>query len=565
MAIGLHEGAGRLIVLIVAAFFLGCIAWSSFRAWSIARLVDQARWQIKEEVASLRHDFVQNRQEFMQKVLGEPALPSDNNASRNYARLVQHTRNAIVQVFAERQEFNWLEPYRSPRNEVARGSGFFIDENAYLLTNFHVVGDSIRVQIQNSALGKERYTCRVVGVCPERDLALLQVDEEGRKKIVELLGEIKFLPLGDSDSLSRGSELMALGFPLGQENLKGTQGIISGWEELPLGNRGGSLSCLQITNAINPGNSGGPSVNLQGEVVGINFAGIGEAQNVGYVLPINELKSAIHDLHTNRLLRKPRLNCMLHSSCTALTQYLKNPERGGYYLAKVFKHSLAERIGLQEGDVLYEINGYLIDSFGDTVVPWREDRVSCISILNRLEVDEEVSLVLYRQGQRKELTFSFKDENYLPAIRVLYPGYEQIDYELFGGMVVMELSLNLVMILCEQAPLMAKYLYPENQDESVLVVTHVQPSSPVANLRGVLAAGSVLDKVNGCSVKNLAELRHELNNSLAHEFITFKTSSCGMAALSIADVLKNELKLAKAFRYSPKHSVALAHALTHNR
>ena len=95
------------------------------------------------------------------------------------------------------------------------------------------------------------------------------------------LGEIPYLPLGDSDTAYRSDRVLTLGYPLGQESLKSTTGVISGQER----------DMIQISAPINPGSSGGPLLNNKGEVIGICTSGINDAQNVNYIIPINETKA----------------------------------------------------------------------------------------------------------------------------------------------------------------------------------------------------------------------------------------------------------------------------------
>ena len=122
--------------------------------------------------------------------------------------------------------------------------------------------------------------------------------------IKRVLGSIPFLPLGDSDLIHRSDEVLALGYPLGQQSLKSTTGVISGREQ----------HLIQMSAAINPGNSGGPSLNTKGEVIGINSAGIPAAQNVGYMIPINDLKIVLADLYKVKLLRKPFLGVLFNNA-----------------------------------------------------------------------------------------------------------------------------------------------------------------------------------------------------------------------------------------------------------
>ena len=130
-------------------------------------------------------------------------------------------------------------------------------------------------------------------------LALLKVTDKGMAIIKqEIKKSIPFLVLGDSDLVNRADEVLAVGYPLGQASLKSTSGVVSGREHI------GGKHLIQISSPINPGNSGGPALNLNGEVIGIASSGITSAQNVGYIIPVNELKMIGSDLRKKKSSKK---------------------------------------------------------------------------------------------------------------------------------------------------------------------------------------------------------------------------------------------------------------------
>src|SRR5205807_3208889 len=113
--------------------------------------------------------------------------------------------------------------------------------------------------------------------------------------------------------------VLALGYPLGQQSLKSTNGIVSGRE----------YNMIQISNAINPGSSGGPLLNTRGEVIGINTAGIVDAQNIGYAIAVNDFNIVLPDMKKTRIVRKPFLGVLFNNASAALTEFLGNPVPGG--------------------------------------------------------------------------------------------------------------------------------------------------------------------------------------------------------------------------------------------
>lgn len=482
---------------------------------------------------------------------GAPARIISHEQGTTWLDVQKKVRDTVIQVFGHVAEFNWLEPYKTPDQSDSAGSGFFINEHGDIISNYHVIAQSSSVEIQIPSFGLERFDVDIVGVCPERDIALLRLSKEAHEKIINQRGKIAHLKLGDSDSILRSQEVLALGYPLGQTRLKSTLGIVSGRERL------GASGFIQITAPLNPGNSGGPAVNTNGEVIGINSRGILEAQNVGYIIPINEVKSALKDLHKVKLLRKPTLGCIFKAATPEMVAYLGNPHDGGWYMAKVFKGTLLESVGAKEGDMLYEINGHRIDMYGDINVPWSEDKASLFEFLNRMTVGDTITMGIYRKGSFKEFKFKFEPK-YLPPIRMIYPEFEKdaIDYEIIGGMVVMQLSLNHVGILLPKAPDLVRYGKIEQQHDPAVIVTHVLPTSQAFKTR-VLRNGEIIEELNGEKIKTLADFRKALLKSKDSRYITVKTDDQLYAVMSVDKILKEETSLAA--RYFFKKSALLEH------
>lgn len=473
-----------------------------------------------------------------------PARVISSSTGNTWLDIQKQVKDTVVQVFAHVTEFNWIEPYKSPDQGEGTGSGFFINLKGDLITNYHVIAQASSVEIQIPSFGLERFDVQIVGVCPDRDIALLALTKESREKILQKSPKISFLALGDSDKILRSQEVLALGYPLGQSRLKSTLGIVSGRERL------GSSGFIQITAPLNPGNSGGPALDTDGNVIGINSRGIMEAQNVGYIIPINEVKSALKDLPKTNLLRKPTLGCIFTAATPEMVKYLGNPETGGWYIAKVFSGTLLESVGIKEGDMLYEINGYPVDMYGDLDVPWSEDKASLFEFLNRLTVGDTITMGIYRKGQRK--TFSFKFEHkYLPPIRMIYPEFEKaaIDYEVIGGLVVMQLSLNHVSMFASRIPDLVRFGRVEQQHEPALMITNILPNSQAFRAR-VLRPGEIIEEVNGTKVKTLDDFRKAFVSSKKSRYVTLRTDDNFYAVLSIDKMIKEEDLLAARYFYS---------------
>lgn len=458
-------------------------------------------------------------------------------------------QDTVVQIFPNISQFNWLEPYKSPNQMLATGSGFFIDDQGHIITNAHVVDQARSVTIQIPSFGKRRFEVEIIGVSPDRDLALIKLTDEDKKALESSLGTIKYLPLSNSDQVHRAEEIMALGYPLSQQSLKSTTGVVSGQEHIE------GHFMLQISAPINPGSSGGPCLNMKGEVVGVSRAGIyGGAQNVGYIIPSNEVSLFLKQLEAApaingvKLLRKPFIGVFYCNATPALVQFLGNPQPGGLYVVETYKGGPLQKAGVLPGDMIYEINGRKIDNFGEMEGWNKEDRINVVDFVARLTIGEKVNMVIYRKGVKKNISFTF-NQCEVAAIRAMNPLLEHIDYEIVGGMVVMQLALNHLPILLQVAPELSKYMDFRNQMEPRLVVTHIFPDSMVFKSR-TFGPGTVLKEINGKEVKTLNDFREAVRSSTNNDFLTIKTSENLFTVLPWEKVIADEPKLAKNYLYS---------------
>ena len=181
-----------------------------------------------------------------------------------------YLKDIIVKIYSQNIEYNWLEPYKNRSSNESIGTGFFISDTL-ILTASHVVEDSIRVDVTLPSIGKKKFKAKVMSINPWFDIAILKADE---------LKSTKWLKMGDSNKIKSGDSVLAIGYPLAQDKLKLTSGIISGLHQ----------GEIQTDAPINPGNSGGPLLNEKNEIIGINVSGYTLADNIGYAVPINRYK-----------------------------------------------------------------------------------------------------------------------------------------------------------------------------------------------------------------------------------------------------------------------------------
>lgn len=450
-------------------------------------------------------------------------------------------QNSVVQVISQTATFNWAEPYRISEQQEVRGTGFFIDQDGHIITNAHVVDQAKTIWIHVPMLGKTLLFANVVSFCPDRDIALLRIDEQSRDFLKKELGFIVPLQLGDSDMVQSTDTVFVFGYPLGQYGLKGTMGIVSGRES----DEGRTL--IQITAPINPGNSGGPLFNEKGEVIGIAIYMVPLAQNIGYVIPINELKTILEDMYRQRFVRNGVLGIQFNYASDEYAQLLNNPLPAGCYINKVYAGSLLEKAGVCEGDMIYELNTFRLDSFGEVIVPWSQDKISIHDLVSRLKIGDTINLVLYRNGVGHALSFVFEMVPPYP-IRFIYPAYEEVRYEIVGGMVVMQLADNHLVSLATLVPSLVRYIEVENKVEPRLIITHVFAGSVIQQSR-CFEPGDILTHVNGIPVKTLDDFAKAFFLPLKNKFFTMKTDDAVFGVFSLEKMKQDEKRLSRDFAY----------------
>lgn len=467
------------------------------------------------------------------------------NSWRNVEEIVH---NKVVQVYSSIVQPDWQEPYRTAMHYQVRGSGFFVDEAGRIITNAHVVHEAVQVLVVMPS-NKRLMKAHIVGVYPEKDIALIQIDETDATFIKSTLGSIPFLSFGNSDTVKPGDGVVGVGYPLGQESIKWNKGIISGWETI----NGSQL--LQTDTPINQGNSGGPLINRKGEVIGINTCGFHsrDAQNINYAIPSNDVLKVLPELQKTKLIHKPFLGVLTIKTNDYLTEYLGNPEPGGCYVAEVIKGSPLEQAGVKQGDMIYKIDGYSVDIYGIVTGDDLQSKDLGDYIAN-LHAGDRVTLQIYRNGIEKNIEVSLSGSDAFP-IRYMYPWHEKIDYEVIAGMVVMPLTMNHVKLLAEHAPGLWYYTTINKIHDPVLVISHIFPNSLLASVR-TLSEGFTLREVNHIPVRTMADFRRALKVSAETKRLVIKandTISCSsenMIMVLPMDAICQEVEeLAHIYRY----------------
>ena len=240
-----------------------------------------------------------------------------------------------------------LGDFLKPVPGEGAGTGFVIGSDGVIVTNNHVVTGAQSIEVVFA--DDRKMPARVLGKDPATDLAVVKVDASG----------LSTANLGDSDALKVGDDVVAIGNALALEGGPTvTRGIVSAENRTITAENGVRLEhVIQTDTAINPGNSGGPLVNSAGEVVGINTAVAGDAQNIGFSIAITPAKPIIDELRQGTVRTRPFLGVKMFSLTPAIATELGIKADKGALVADVTAGSGAELAGLRNGDVITAIDG----------------------------------------------------------------------------------------------------------------------------------------------------------------------------------------------------------------
>lgn len=241
-------------------------------------------------------------------------------------------------------------------DQTISGSGFFITDKGYILTNNHVVEGTNQVNIVLSDGTQQK--AAIVGTDPYSDIAVLKT--EGKVPAVAALG--------NSDVLNPGESVIAIGSPLGNFKNTVTVGVVSATgRSIDTGNGYQIEDLIQTDAAINHGNSGGPLVNLAGQVIGINTlivrnTGSGDvAEGLGFAIPVNTAQAVAQQIIQKGYFARPNLGISFQPINPDIALRYNLPSQWGVYITSVSSGSPASQAGLQEGDIITKVGTVVLD------------------------------------------------------------------------------------------------------------------------------------------------------------------------------------------------------------
>jgi S1-C subfamily serine protease len=278
--------------------------------------------------------------------------------------------------------------------QEGQGSGFIIDKEGHVLTNYHVIADARQVEV--TLHNRKKYRATVVGTDRSHDLAVIQIKGPGLTPMV----------LGDSRNLQVGQKVYAIGNPFGLAGTM-TNGIISSIRPVQEPDGMQIDDAIQTDAAINPGNSGGPLLNWHGEVIGINTliaSNVGQSAGIGFAIPVNTAKAVLNDLMTLGRVRRPALGVRTIPITPELADQMGLAAGSGLLIVQVVPGGAADRAGLRGGSERAYIGNIPITLGGDLIVAIDgqqvQDQQDLSQVMNSHRAGDTVRITIYR-GKKK--------------------------------------------------------------------------------------------------------------------------------------------------------------------
>jgi len=400
------------------------------------------------------------------------AAPIESKLRRSaVVQAVERAGPAVVNIYTEElvQRRDWsgdffrdiFEPrYRRKMETTSLGSGVIIDTKGHVLTNFHVVQRGAKIKV--ALVDKREFAAQVVGTDPDLDLAVLKLETKDR---------LPHVPMGDSADLLIGETVIAIGNPFGLSNTVTTGVVSATHRNINAGDRT-FYDFVQTDASINPGNSGGPLLNIEGVLIGINTAIYGNAQGIGFAIPVNRARRIVRDLIAHGHIQQAYLGMNLAALSEKEIKSSGLAQKTAVKVVAVEKDGPAARGGLQKGDVILTVEGFPIEAPDDYTAK-----------LRTYTPGDPVKMLVLRDGKKIDVA--------------VVAG--KVPPTLADRIVKGQLGLSVDDVT---AKLMRQYRLRNRQG---VVVTEVKGGLPGARAR--VKPGDLIIKIGGVDVRGMDEFR----------------------------------------------------------
>ncbi|MEM7280284.1 MAG: serine protease [Pseudomonadota bacterium] len=449
---------------------------------------------------------------------------------------------SVVKVMTTSDSPDYEQPWQTLGPDSAAGSGAIVltSRGARVLTNAHVVQNQVFIEVRR--YGKTRkFEAVLEGVGHDCDLALLKIDDP------EFSGAAPAFPIGDLPSL--GQRVSTLGFPIGGDRLSVTEGIVSRIEMHPYAHSQRNLLAVQIDAAINSGNSGGPVVK-DGELIGVAFEAMDDAENVGYMIGapvvkhfLRDMEDGVHDGFPDLGVVTQELESRAHRRSLGLS-----PKSHGGVLVTGVVHGSSAWGAIEKGDVLLALDGKNVAADG-TIRFRKGERIDLAYQVARRHVGETMPVKVLRDGVVQSLELPMKPPRFLVAEDT----YDvKPTYYLYGGLLFVPLSRDFLLTWgsewWQEAPSEIVAVY-ENEIRTA-------SRSEVVVLQKVLAdrvnqgyhdyGALIIDRVQDRKIRNLKDLMKIVDSS-SDEFIRFQSRDGQMIVLETDKVEKRNSSILQRY------------------
>ncbi len=401
-------------------------------------------------------------------------------------------RHFFGDPFGRKNPFENFGPFSDERQREFKqrslGSGFIIDRDGHIVTNNHVIegADEITVRLSND----KEYDAEIVGRDPNTDLALIKI--KGATDLVPL-------KLGDSDRLTVGSWVVAMGSPFGLEQTV-TAGIVSAKGRV-IGS-GPYDDFIQTDASINPGNSGGPLLNMNGEVVGINTAIVAQGQGIGFAIPVNLAQGIIRQLEESGSVTRGWLGVGIQDLTPELAEYYGIADKKGVLVAKVFEGDPADKAGIKANDIIVAVD--------DKPIKTSRELTGTIA---DIPVGQKIAITILRDGKQKTVKVKIAKRDDPERLAQREP----------------EQNGELGIQIAELTPEMAKR-YGHSETEKGVLVVAVASGSKAAEAG--IRQGDLVKEVNRKPVTTVSKLRAELKKDAKIQLLV-KRPNAGFIVIKI--------------------------------
>ena len=445
-------------------------------------------------------------------------------------------KKALVKVYTSHQLFDYLSPWQYGKSANSTATGFIIDGER-IITNAHAVLNSKFLQVRKEGDSK-KYKAVVKFTSEEYDLALVEIEDKS------FFNGTVPLKLGTLPEIQE--KLTVYGYPLGGDKLSTTQGIVSRMEHntYTLTNR--KFLIGQTDAAINSGNSGGPVVS-KGKVVGVAFAGLNSADNIGYFIPVNILNNFLEDIKDGKYDGSPLLGVeWLELESPSHRRMLGIEDKtGGILIKKVFKNSPFEGV-LQKNDVLMKLDNYPVES--DGTIEFRKNEKTDFTYVNQQKkYGDNLSYEIIRDKKTKtgQVKLEKKDIKYTVVTEVTIE--TPPSYMVYGGLLFEPLTSNYMAGVIEKLGSVydREELYKDYKELVVLV--RVLPFD--VNLGYTDAVNQIIVKVNGEKYKDFKDFAQKVKN-VKSGFIVFENDNGDEIVLDVKEVEEQREALMQNYNIS---------------